>query len=109
MQAPGTFAFNHSKYRPPPGDDDIPMDEFGRTEEGNDDRYSKGRSTQMKHDETRLPVQHPPSSSPGPLSYYSPPDGKPKVQENKVVKPPLDLERGKDADEDGGCCQCVVM
>ncbi|KAF9468662.1 hypothetical protein BDZ94DRAFT_1245945 [Collybia nuda] len=116
--APGTFGFDHSKYRPPRGDPEfIPMDEFGRpstriTEESGqkDVDLNPSHPTPTAHDETPLPVRHPPPPSPAPFSDYAPTN-------DTIVVPPVsgkqraDVEQGKTDDDDdgGGCCKCVIM
>lgn len=118
FQAPGTFGFDHSKYRPPRGDAEfIPMDEFGRpstriTEEPGqtDVDPSSSRFAPTAHDETPLPVRYPPPSSPAPFSDYAP------TNDTIVVRPVggkggADVEQGRVDDDDagGGCCKCVIM
>ncbi|KAF9015838.1 hypothetical protein BDZ89DRAFT_1076136 [Hymenopellis radicata] len=80
--APGTFGYDHSKYRRPPRDDDsssIPMDEFGlrqenggivEEEEDVQPRHAPPPPILTNHDRTPLPVRSP--SSPVPFSHYAP-------------------------------------
>jgi hypothetical protein len=70
FQAPGTFGYDHSKYRPPREDlgENIPMDEFGRPmpmrqrPEGQEDDIdmdnpsSNPYASSNPHDEIRLPA-----------------------------------------------------
>ncbi|KAF8817150.1 hypothetical protein BYT27DRAFT_7204981 [Phlegmacium glaucopus] len=72
VQAPGTFGYNHSKYRPPRNDSEsIPLDQDG-----------SGQRPQLPNEV--LPTMHEelngskskqqPSASPAPISRYLPPD-----------------------------------
>ncbi|KAL0578188.1 hypothetical protein V5O48_003819 [Marasmius crinis-equi] len=79
--APGTFGFDHSKYRPPRvGDEEIPMDEFGRPREdeipendspakpyGNDE-FNTSLSQLQQQQQRRYRPEPPPS--PVPFSQY---------------------------------------
>ncbi|KAJ7109073.1 hypothetical protein C8R43DRAFT_1079828 [Mycena crocata] len=121
--APGTFGWDHSKYRPPR--DDMEMDEFGRPvdripeEDGNEGgAFGNPLSPPTEHE--RQPVgprvrapplkTMEPPRSPEPFSDY-------RTQPQDVVN--IDLESAKlkyggqpQPPEDGGgagCCKCVVM
>jgi hypothetical protein len=48
-QAPGTFGFNHTKYRPP--QEDIPMDEYGQQ----DDVQEEGKEDEEDDDNGEVP------------------------------------------------------
>ncbi|RDB19070.1 hypothetical protein Hypma_014324 [Hypsizygus marmoreus] len=111
--APGTFGFDHSKYRPPRAGDPeyIPMDEFGRpTTRIAEEPPQDQAPTTNAHDETRLPVRHPPPPSPAPFSDYAP-------SGEKVVSIPMLAvgEQGRQGqgeeeyEPSGGCCKCVIM
>ncbi|KAF8895102.1 hypothetical protein BD779DRAFT_1668450 [Infundibulicybe gibba] len=117
--APGTFGFDHSKYRPPrPSDEVIPMDEFGRhtnripeelEQEPREARPHLNIST--AHDDTQLPTRHSPPPSPAPFSDYAPTQ---KIQVPMVngARPSTDVEMGKQEEEekdDAGCCKCIIM
>ena len=108
-QAPGTFGFDHSKYRPPRDNDEfIPMDEFGRPaeeREGSEEetRFANTPSTLRKEEKASMRI--PRSTSPVPFSQYAP--TKIKVVhsvQNAQPQPPL-----SDEDQNGGCCKCVIM
>ncbi|KAF5382674.1 hypothetical protein D9615_003050 [Tricholomella constricta] len=120
--APGTFGFDHSKYRPPRIDGDpelIPMDEFGRPTPqappapvSDDDEPSANSPyphPPTSHDQTRLPVRTVPS--PAPFSDYAP------MRVEKSALGMGDIEqarlqseqRQEEKDEGGGCCKCVIM
>lgn len=122
MQAPGTFGWDHSKYRPP-RDGDIQMDEFGRpvdriAEEDGEQQGVFGNPLYPPTEHERRPVgpqpkapppREEPPRSPVPFSDYHP---------DAVVN--IDLEEAKlkygskqppPPEDDGGagCCKCVVM
>jgi len=113
--APGTFGFNHSKYRQPHNADDT--DDLGHRSLSNDeekqDEEKEGQATQpsVSHDEVRHPVRT--SPSPAPFAEYAPiraPDNpftpSPVATKHEDVQF-LSLE---DEDEGGaGCCKCVIM
>ncbi|ESK95679.1 hypothetical protein Moror_12546 [Moniliophthora roreri MCA 2997] len=124
--APGTFGYDHSKYRPPRNDEDIPMDEFGRQEVRGEETQSHSYTNSQQqvqpiptnpYDETRIPhrPQFPPS--PEPFSYYAPrvPNGVPTQPtadteiETKPQQKPQQYPELEDKDEGGGCCKCVIM
>lgn len=126
MQAPGTFGYDHSKYRPPrdydPNYQYTSPDEFGLSkpgrpgaaeeEEGQDLTFASGSYPPSKHDETRVGPM--PPSSPAPFSHYASSKEEPPVI--SLTTPTFDVERGKAAgngkgEDDGGagCCKCVVM
>ncbi|TFK39078.1 hypothetical protein BDQ12DRAFT_90231 [Crucibulum laeve] len=113
--APGTFGFDHSKYRPLRGDAEyIPMDEFGRPTERIDEEEStdKLRSELLPtsaHDETRLPVRHPPPS-PVPFSQYAPAKDTMYVHTLGEGDLRTDIEQGRREEEkEAGCCKCIIM
>ncbi|KAF8073532.1 hypothetical protein FPV67DRAFT_1559938 [Lyophyllum atratum] len=117
--APGTFGFDHSKYRPPRGDGEpelIPMDEFGRPTPqtrhvslSEDDELSNTLvSNPTSHDQTRLPVRT--SPSPAPFSDYAPM----RVGEKNALGAAMTGQGGQqqlqdEKDEGGGCCKCIIM
>ncbi|KAK0485298.1 hypothetical protein EDD18DRAFT_1196565 [Armillaria luteobubalina] len=120
--APGTFGYDHSKYRPPlNGDpDSILMDEFGRP--NNDlpivhdmayDDEPKPRPLpppiSTNHDRTPLPVRTLPPASPVPFSHYAP-STTAKLQPVSAGAAKLEVQESRLEEEDaGGCCKCVVM
>ncbi|KAF9522584.1 hypothetical protein CPB83DRAFT_871954 [Crepidotus variabilis] len=112
--APGTFGFNHSKYRQPQLNDEfIPMDEFGRPAE-EDERLSKSEDTVTTPTtlapDVSFPTRPAASPSPAPFAHYAP-------TSFKVVEPSItpaqhqqDVEDIQEQEEKGaGCCKCVVM
>ncbi|KAL1733501.1 hypothetical protein EV714DRAFT_269810 [Schizophyllum commune] len=123
--APGTFGFDHSKYRPPRDGEAIEMDEFGRPIEQEDDRgqeeqeEERNHATEQQqqqpprrhwnaHDETPLPITRPPQPpSPAPFSHYL----ESTDQSLPPMPPPPDRQpqRVDEDDAGGGCCKCVVM
>ncbi|KAG7444225.1 uncharacterized protein BT62DRAFT_260125 [Guyanagaster necrorhizus] len=121
--APGTFGYDHSKYRPPldGNPDDVLMDEFGRP---NIDRLTvedvvyDGEPMQQRpqpppistnHDRTPLPVRMQPPASPVPFSHYAP-NTTAKLQPVSAGAAKLEVQEPRLEEEDaGGCCKCVVM
>ncbi|KAJ7465163.1 hypothetical protein FB451DRAFT_430818 [Mycena latifolia] len=122
--APGTFGWDHSKYRPP-REGDTQMDEFGRPierveEEGDGEQGAFGNPLYPPTEHERQTVgpqakaRPPPAPEPAPFSDYV---GQP--QPDGVVN--IDLEAAKrkfgaqphqpPPEDDGGagCCKCVVM
>ncbi|KIM42964.1 hypothetical protein M413DRAFT_443784 [Hebeloma cylindrosporum] len=110
--APGTFGFDHSKYRPPRTDtDSIPMDEFGRPEDlqpstEQDEKLVNGVSPMQE--DGRLPFRNQPSPSPAPFSHYAPTSVK-VVVNGAGGGQQSQLNQKEDDDKGAGCCQCVVM
>ncbi|KAL1744223.1 hypothetical protein HDZ31DRAFT_39115 [Schizophyllum fasciatum] len=126
--APGTFGFDHSKYRPPREGEAIEMDEFGRPIEK---QYDAGDAAQQEereqeyarqqeqyaqasrrqwnaHDETPLPITRPPQPpSPAPFSHYL--EGT--DPQLPPMTPPPDRQQQRVDEDDGGsgCCKCIVM
>ncbi|GLB38193.1 hypothetical protein LshimejAT787_0500580 [Lyophyllum shimeji] len=114
--APGTFGFDHSKYRPPRADGEgetIPMDEFGRPTPQRqpasprpEEPAPTARETNTKptaHDEMRIPSRAG-APSPLPFSDYAPVQGGEKAP---GLLNQQDLQEEKD--EGGGCCKCIIM
>ncbi|PFH54050.1 hypothetical protein AMATHDRAFT_830 [Amanita thiersii Skay4041] len=116
--APGTFGFDHTKYRQPYDPENIPMDEFGRpiqqqVEEVAPPQQEKPRKT--ADDEPPQPLYHPePPPSPVPFADYAP---------NKTIQVPMvvgtpasqvgkiqaSLQMEEKDDSGAGCCKCVIM
>lgn len=109
VQAPGTFGYDHSKYRRPPNDSEsIPMDEFGRPSDQDENEKRQQLPNEV------LPTMHeePPGTKPKqpPSPRYPPPD----VQ---VVAPFVDMvpqqpqspEKEEMDEVSSGCCRCVIM
>ncbi|KAF9063288.1 hypothetical protein BDP27DRAFT_1335264 [Rhodocollybia butyracea] len=130
--APGTFGFDHSKYRPPrnlDGAESIPMDEFGTRnsrerngEVDEDEPYDQNPRTETAHDQIRSQTKtvHPgypqPPSSPLPFAEYPPMPSNGRVEEPppmSQMKADMDVERGRSGEDEehgkGGCCGCVIM
>ena len=126
LQAPGTFGYDYSKYRPPrdgePMPNGIEMDEFGNRKsvlDTNPPREEKWKedppSTTAAMIEDKRPIvtmkqngyvsRPSPPPSPPPFSHYtpqSPPGAKPVSSQN--IHPVEEEE-----DRSGGCCKCVIM
>jgi hypothetical protein len=103
-QAPGTFGFNHTKYRPP--QEDIPMDEFGQQDDvqEEDEEDDDGEVPRNLHERR-------PSRDAAPFSSYAPPD--PRLMDPKAnggAQRQQQQQKGEVEDEqDAGCCKCVIM
>lgn len=123
LQAPGTFGFDGTKYRPTRSDFvSIPMDEFGRPAAPNDNTQSDaapgggGREDANGHPPTAFERQRQQSPSPAPFSHYAPPAattakvtlGGLQVQER--VHGQRQEQQEQEAEAAGaGCCKCVIM
>ncbi|PPQ88404.1 hypothetical protein CVT25_011283 [Psilocybe cyanescens] len=116
--APGTFGFDHSKYRPPREFESVPMDEFGRPAQPITSREHEGQAEKSvnekpsPHDETRLPVRQPQPQSPVPFAQYAPTT----AQTTRRKPGELEAQKGsqkqhqvEEDDKDAGCCKCVIM
>ena len=124
LQAPGTFGYDYSKYRPPRDGEHvlngIELDDFGKIQSVVDTHFTeeKGKegppSTTATMIEDDRPISktkqndhnHRPSPppSPAPFSRYtaqSPLEAKP-------VPPPAPYPV-EEEDRSGGCCKCVIM
>ena len=106
-QAPGTFGFDYSKYRPSPdGGQDIQMDEFGRQpidgiaeEEDRDGEQERRSVRDGTSGSARTPV---------PASQRRPGDEARTMGLNGGGVPKGHPRQ--DEDETGpGCCKCVIM
>jgi hypothetical protein len=130
MQAPGTFGWDHSKYRPPREGGDIQMDEFGRPveqqrphedDDGVDRRDPFGRPLYPPTEHDRQPVGLQATAptkaegrrSPVPFAeYHKQPDGSVTIDlEAAKLKYGGKQQPGQAEDDAGGagCCKCVVM
>ncbi|KAJ7600265.1 hypothetical protein C8J56DRAFT_813047 [Mycena floridula] len=118
--APGTFGYDHSKYRPPRAGDEfspVPFDEFGRptrvAEEDNEEPDISRPPISIPHDEIRVGShgRHQQSpSSPVPFSHYaSPSSAEPKTQESVPQKVETKIPQKQEEEDGAGCCKCVVM
>lgn len=119
-QAPGTFGFNHSKYR---HTQDVEYnqntDEFGRPAPFNDEekqdeeqelQVTKPESQSISHDEVRLPVRT--SPSPAPFAEYAPIRVPGRAHPPVATKPEHVQQEPPEEEEDkdgAGCCKCVIM
>lgn len=112
--APGTFGYDHSKYRPPRDGESIPMDEFGRQEDPVDEYEQTGDKfeEQTLPDESRLPKWRASPPSPAPFSQYAPPrDKKTTILPANPVNSEVDrIPQHMEEEKGAGCCAgCVVM
>ena len=115
-QAPGTFGFDHTKYRHPRDNfETIPMDEFGRPERpvtDQSDTQKRPDGLTINPDDprnaNRMPAGPP---SPVPFADYAP-------NSIKVVDPGAleaqqqarqQQQQYQEEEKDAGCCRCVVM
>lgn len=112
--APGTFGYDHSKYRPGDHFAPVQLDEFGRParimEEPDGDSQPPRPPISTPHDEIRVGQRVP---SPVPFSHYAPqkvstPQNKLEPVSNNATK--LEVADARPEIEDSaGCCKCVVM
>ncbi|KAF8158495.1 hypothetical protein B0H34DRAFT_461806 [Crassisporium funariophilum] len=109
--APGTFGFDHSKYRPPRDNfESIPMDEFGRAggqrtdEDGHGAKLPNGLPT--VHEGPHVPSRI--SPSPAPFSHYAPNNAQlASTSQGANANAQQDLK--EEEVDSGGCCKCVIM
>lgn len=125
--APGTFGF---KYRPMRHSDEfIPMDEFGRPDQVQEERPRQPQMEEQgdqdqdhpswppqdsynKHEQTRLPARGgTPPPSPPPFAHYAPNPKKGGVDAMHVAQPPTNHQRQEriPEEESAGCCKCTIM
>lgn len=112
--APGTFGYDHSKYRPPRAGDEfepVQLDEFGRPRQPQifeEPEFPTKTPISTAYDEIRV---GPRPSSPGPFSHYAPSsNGDSKLQPVSQNTTKLEVEAKREPEDDGaGCCKCVVM
>ncbi|KAK7054351.1 hypothetical protein VNI00_003545 [Paramarasmius palmivorus] len=120
--APGTFGYDHSKYRPPRSDEHIPMDEFGRQEIREELPEAEATPQPVQpiptnpYDETRIPYRQQAAPSPVPFSSYAPrpPNGvavqpTPDTLANARQQEQQQQQYPELEDKEGGCCKCVIM
>lgn len=118
FKAPGTFGYDHSKYRPPREQDSIPMNELGQQNSRNpdmiiaeeDEETGRGRETSFATaEDTRPAYVRPREQHQVPLSQH---DTEPKVPMIRITHPTFDMEQDqvKYDEQHGGCCaKCVIM
>lgn len=120
--APGTFGYDHTKYKPPRTDwetvQGIQMDEFGQ----------QRRHTEEHAEEEEIPSQQPriedirpiqpmesspkfwtsPPTSPVPFAHYGPKDepSSTTMADRGYIQP---NEKTKADSDEAGCCKCVIM
>ncbi|TFY63566.1 hypothetical protein EVJ58_g3174 [Rhodofomes roseus] len=120
--APGTFGFDHTKYRrnPNTATESIPMDEFGQKagKQYTADEQSKSQlPAALSPGLARSRSRPSPPPSPPPFAHYTsaepaplptpipaPPHFPPHAVEMREEKPGV-----HDDDDAGGCCKCVIM
>ena len=128
-QAPGTFGYDYSKYRPPRDGEytlnGIELDDFGKRKSivdtdsnSTEEKLKEGPpsttatmieddrpiSTTKQNGNNHRPLPPPSPPSPAPFSHYtaqSPPEPKPVPSQASY---PVEGE-----DHSGGCCKCVIM
>ena len=122
-QAPGTFGYDPSRYRPPRNRDSLVLDEIQM-----DDFGEQNPEPSIKEEPPRSPAQEkvsqlPPSpiapmlpvprgrspmrpESPAPFSHYAN-DAVPSI---RVTRPSQEGQRVEVTEDPGsGCCKCIVM
>ncbi|KAJ7727396.1 hypothetical protein B0H16DRAFT_1331572 [Mycena metata] len=113
--APGTFGWDHSKYRPPR--DDIQMDEFGRplpdssdpndpNRTMNDEELSQSQPPPQRQAQEQRPE---PPRSPLPFSDYRQGGSGEGVIDLEAAKAKFGAQPVEEEDGGAGCCKCVVM
>ncbi|KAJ3503835.1 hypothetical protein NLJ89_g8252 [Agrocybe chaxingu] len=122
--APGTFGFDHTKYREPRNNDEfILMDEFGRPTEqqsmapeddadaGVDKLPSGPAPLRRSIQDDGVPIRIPPSPSPLPFSQYAPTSVQTRVNGLPADDQEQEWQRRQQMREEkeAGCCKCLVM
>jgi hypothetical protein len=121
LQAPGTFGYDYSKYRPPRDGEHtlngIELDDFGKrkspvgtdsTEEKVKDRPPSTTATMIEDDRPISTtkqndyIHRPSPPSPPPFSRYT-------AQGPLEAKPIPSRAPVEEEDNSGGCCKCVIM
>lgn len=115
-QAPGTFGYDHTKYRPPRGGtvpESIPMDEFGQ-------RRNTGDIISQEPTRSPLPSPLPDANpllpnasrieSPLPFSQYGADvDTVPQIRVTRPSNEAPKTEITVEEDPAPGCCKCLIM
>lgn len=133
VQAPGTFGYDHSKYRPPRSDgaEEIALDEFGRRAKDavEQDSPSPPPRLSIATPTNKTPSPFPgyprhdvsPPPSPAPFASYTaqPAAGQdmagrrsrqhPLANDLPMYTTRVSVEKEMREEEDAGCCKCVVM
>lgn len=115
--APGTFGYNHNKYRAPGSNDpaadkeNIPLDDFGLPREDKTARSQEQRAFDEVAQEVEVhqpprPFKNTVPKSPAPFSHYTHPTQPMSTERQRDPPPPNPQEQ---PEESGGCCKCVVM
>lgn len=128
-QAPGTFGFDHTKYRGTRTDrqpENIAMDEFGQQQQrkesltvvtedlhkpGKDKPSSSPSPSSLSPPSRVILTGSPRAESPAPFSQYTVPEPSP-IPEIRVIRPSTDnqkVEVPPDEETSGGCCKCIIM
>ncbi|TDL22246.1 hypothetical protein BD410DRAFT_272939 [Rickenella mellea] len=134
--APGTFGFDHTKYRPPRTDqdgEDIPMDEFGSLPQGNTVEEEPQQDPRTERRTTLPPSRNPglqidtarptrsrlsPPPSPAPFSHYltstkGPANEQSAEEAERIRRAQAAAQQARivEKEESGGagCCKCVIM
>jgi len=101
--APGTFGYDHSKYRPPRGDyEPMPMDEFGR-QDGSEEQHEV-QPTVHEEQKKQLPLP-----SPSPPRFHPPDKLRVAPFADMLPKQDKSQEKGGTDEVSGGCCKCIIM
>ncbi|THH30591.1 hypothetical protein EUX98_g3596 [Antrodiella citrinella] len=113
--APGTFGFDHSKYRPPRHSNEIPMDEFGQRQDPSSPPSSAPPKSSLGSPvKFNQPAPSPQPTiqrrveSPAPFAHYAPEDGGVGAAPGTKDMPQPVVTEQRDEDG-GGCCKCVIM
>ncbi|GBE85075.1 hypothetical protein SCP_0702610 [Sparassis crispa] len=117
--APGTFGYDHSKYRPPNANmapQDIPMDEFGQKKEvesvlNPEPTHQPSLAPKPSPEPDRARLRPSPPPSPPPFSHYAENNDETTLHVTQFPSPPRRKAKDGRADDDGGagCCRCIVM
>ncbi|OCH90453.1 hypothetical protein OBBRIDRAFT_887717 [Obba rivulosa] len=130
--APGTFGYDHSKYRPPRAGtrtEEIPMDEFGERRAGDPQGREEAPTSsteqapsptsptspqRMHTDVDRARHRPSPPPSPAPFAHYamstsSYDNTSPQMAQRPAAPQAAPEQHEPEDDSGGGCCKCVIM
>jgi len=104
--APGTFGYDHSKYRPPRSDYEHIMDEFGQRSPTDQDESGQQEKPPDVIPPTMREVQKPTSISPTPRFDLR---VAPFADSNSDMLPQHQQSQSEKEEVSGGCCKCIIM
>lgn len=118
--APGTFGYNHNKYRaagrhdPASDKENIPLDDFGLLREDETARSQEQRvfdevAQEVEVHQPPRPFQATTPKSPAPFSHYTHPTQSMSAERQRDSPRPNPQQKEQEEPASGCCSQCVVM